>query len=103
MKHEYLVREASVWVYPGLGGWHFVYIPKKFSDAIRLSKYKTTGFGFIPVQVTVGASTWETVLIWSAKESVYLVALKAAIRKREKIYEHDKITLKIRITEDVSK
>lgn len=82
---------AKVWVYPGVGGWHFVYLPKR--DAAELVKIKTkkVGFGFIPVTATVGTTSWKTTVFPSKQEKTYLLAIKAAVRKNEQIVEGDMV------------
>ncbi|MFZ2594094.1 MAG: DUF1905 domain-containing protein [Minisyncoccia bacterium] len=97
MSVVHVVKKAVVWIYPGLGGWHFVYVPKEISQLVRKESPPTKGFGFVPIVATVGSTTWKTVLIWSSKEQVYLIALKALVRKKEGIVEGDKITLAFQI------
>lgn len=84
---------AKVWVYPGVGGWHFVYLPKTATQLIAQSRTKRVGFGFVPVTATIGNTTWSTTLFPSKKEGVYMLALKAAVRKKEHIFEHDTVTV----------
>lgn len=81
-----------------MGGWHFIYIGKKESDAIKKQKErKRTGGGLVPVAVTLGKSAWETTLFPSKKEGVYLLCIKASIRKQEGVAEGDTITVRCRV------
>lgn len=93
-KHE-ITFSAKVWVYPGMGGWHFVYLPK--SEAARIAKLQVqkVGFGFIPVSATIGTTTWKTTVFPSKKEGTYLLAIKAAVRKKEQIFEHDAVRVTV--------
>lgn len=85
-------------IYPGLAGWHFIYVGKKESEAIKMRHdKKRTGFGYVPVSVTLGKSTWKTTLFPSKKEGVYLLAIKAGIRKQEGVDEGDTITVRCRV------
>lgn len=34
IKNKYKIK-AVVWLYPGLGGWHFISLPKKESEEIK--------------------------------------------------------------------
>lgn len=90
-----LTFSAKVWVYPGIGGWHFVYVPKSDAATIRSYNPKRVGFGFVPVTATVGKTTWKTSLFPSKQEGTYLLAIKHAVRKKEQIFDHDTIDVSI--------
>jgi hypothetical protein len=88
---------ANVWVYPGVGGWHFVYLPKDIAKRIDMAKPKKVGFCFIPVSVTVGDTCWKTTLFPAQKENTYLLALKASVRKKEMIHQGDTIQVSLNV------
>jgi hypothetical protein len=95
-KANYKVRE-KVRLYPGMAGWHFVYVGKKQSEEIKKKYGKSgRGFGSIPVQVTIGNTSWKT-SIFPSKDEPYLLPLKASVRKREGIAEGDTITFTVTI------
>lgn len=97
-KNLYAIK-ARVWLYPGLAGWHFISIPKKESTAIKIDfDTKKRGWGSLPVQVTVGKTTWDTSIFPDKKSGVYLLPLKAAVRKKENIFNNEMIKLIIKIT-----
>lgn len=80
--------------------WHFLGIDKKPSAEIKKSFVGLTkGFGSLPVEVTLGQTTWKTSIFPDAKNGTYLLPLKASIRKAEDIYNKDMVsfTLKIRV------
>lgn len=83
---------GKVWRYPGLGGWHFVYVNKtisqKIKDAVR--NKKKVGFQFIRVRAQIGKTSWTTTL-FSTKDGPYLLAIKADVRKKESIDDGDKV------------
>jgi hypothetical protein len=81
---------AKVWVYPGIGGWHFVNLPKNLSKQIK-KVAKTYGSGFVKAKVTVGKSSWVTALFPHKESETYLISIKKQIRKKEEIFEDDKI------------
>ncbi len=82
--------KSEVWLYPGLGGWHFVNVPKKISAQIKkLGKHY--GAGFVKAKVTVGKSTWSTALFPHKESECYLISIKKSIRKKEEILENDSI------------
>ena len=81
----YRVR-ARVWLYPGDGGWHFASLsPKQSRDIRDLFGPEARGFGSIPVSITVGTTTWSTSLFPNRTSRVYMFAIKADVRRREKI------------------
>ena len=89
---QYNIR-AKVRKYPGFAGWHFISIPKKQSAEIKKNfGNKARGWKSLPVTVGVGKSVWKT-SIFPSKEGEYLLAIKADIRKKERIARGDTITL----------
>ena len=81
---------ANVWVWPGVGGLHFVNLPKDLSKEVKASG-KHYGAGFMKVKVTVGKSTWVTALFPQKVSESYLLSIKKSIRKKEEIVEGDKV------------
>lgn len=93
MKKKSYTISAKVWVYPGNAPWHFVSLNKKVSALINLEhKGPRAGWGSIPVSVSLGKSTWNTSIFWS-KEGIYLLPLKASVRKKEGIFADDEVVL----------
>ena len=86
MKNTSFKLKSSVWVYPGLAAWHFVSVNKNTSSIIKnLFGNISAGFGSLPVQVTVGKTSWKTSLFPDNKTKTYLLPLKAQVRKKEGI------------------
>lgn len=98
MKSNQFKIKSGVWLYPGMAGWHFVAVPKKESEEIK-KKFggMKKGWGSLPVAVTVGKTNWETSIFPEKKSGVYLLPLKAAVRKKEGIFDKDKISLLLEI------
>jgi len=91
-----LVITGTVWRYPGAGSWHFVNLPKNHSERIKNAKTIWRGtFGYIPVQAKIGKTTWKTALWPDKKSGTYLLVIKAAVRKKEKIVEGDRVRVAI--------
>lgn len=89
---------AKVWLYSGMAAWHFITLPKKDSDDIKeLFGEMKRGWGSLPVEVTIGNTTWRTSIFPDKKAGAYLFPLKAAVRKKEGISEGDMITLVLEI------
>jgi hypothetical protein len=92
MKHTQYKIKAKVWLYPGDAGWHFVTIPQDISEDIKsLFGDKTKGWGSLPVEITIGSSTWNTSLFPDKKEGTYVLPLKKEIRKKENIHIGDSL------------
>ena len=89
---------ANVWIYSGVGAWHFITLSKKDSDHIRnMFGVLAAGFGSLPVTVTIGKTTWNTSIFPEKKAGSYLLPLKAEVRKKEKIIAGDTVTLLLEI------
>ena len=80
-----LAFKAKVWIYEGPTPWYFVTVPEKESGALK-KKFGAfhRGWGSIPVQVTIGASSWKTSIFWE-KKGTYILPIKKEIRRAEKI------------------
>jgi hypothetical protein len=76
--------KAKVWLYPGNAAWHFVTLPKGPAREIKgLFAGERRGWGAIPVEATIGATTWTTSIFPDSKSGSYLLPLKASVRKAE--------------------
>ncbi len=94
-QHQYKMK-AKVWLYTGVGAWHFVTLPVKQSKEIKsLYGGMKKGWGSIPVNVTIGTTTWKTSIFPDTKSNAYLLPLKADIRKKENILDGDTVTFYI--------
>ncbi len=97
-KYSYKIR-AKVWLYKGMGAWHFVTLPKKQSAEIKMRfGLFTKGFGSIPVTVTVGTTSWKTSIFPDTKSSAYVLPLKKEVRAAENIKHGDTITFQLALS-----
>ncbi len=72
-------------------------MPEQESAALKeVSNRITYGWGCIPVDVTIGETTFYTALI--PKDGIYLVPLKVAVRKAEKLEEGEMVQVQVDIT-----
>ncbi|MEY2665451.1 MAG: hypothetical protein RLZZ480_556 [Candidatus Parcubacteria bacterium] len=87
----------KVWVYPGdFANWHFVTLTKKIGQEIKETKGKSArGFGSLPVEVVIGATTWKTSIFPDKRVGSYLLPLKAQVRKKEDIESGESVTFTI--------
>lgn len=80
----------------GPAPFYFVAIPPEESDDIKaIANSVTYGWGVIPVKVQIGKTEWTTSLF--PKDGVYLVPIKAIIRKAEKLDEGDVVDVQLDI------
>lgn len=97
VKNTYKIK-PKVWIYPGLAGWHFVSVPKKESAIIKKDfDKKKRGWGSLPVMVTVGKTIWKTSIFPDKKSGVYLLPLKAEVRKKERILKDEEVSIVLNI------
>jgi Domain of unknown function (DUF1905) len=98
--------QAPVWLWTGKGAWHFVTLPLDAATQLKeidsistlfLGKKLRRGWGSIPVQVTIGATTWHTSMFPDKQSGSYFLPLKAAVRKAESIAINDTVALEISI------
>jgi hypothetical protein len=85
-----------IWFWRGPAPWFFVTVPEAQSMELKaISRAVTYGWGVIPVMAHVGNTVWKTSLI--PKDGLYLVPIKASIRKAEGLEEGEEITLRLDI------
>jgi len=77
--------------------WYFVSLPREDSQTIKAGVTKKVGFQFVPVEVTLGKTTWRTTL-FPTKEGSYLLALKKDVRIREDIHVGETVKIHFRFT-----
>lgn len=94
---EFTVR-TQIWRWKGEGGWHFANVPPKQSAEIKERFGRTArGWGSIRVSIQIGKTEWNTSLFPHRKSKSYLFAIKADVRKAERLAERDRITARIRV------
>jgi hypothetical protein len=78
------------------GSWHFLTVPEEASDEIAdLAEGRSGGFGAVKVEVTCGATTWQTSLFPSTEQAAYVLPVKATVRRAEGLAEGDAATVTI--------
>jgi hypothetical protein len=91
---------ASLWRYPGEGGWHFVSLPAEIGDDITsLTAGIRAGFGSVRVAVTVGATSWRTSIFPDSKTGTYLLPVKKEVRDAEDLDTGDDVRARIQIVD----
>lgn len=93
MKKDCYTVKAKVWLYPGHAAWHFVSVDKKQSALIKETYGKSArGFGSVPVEVTIGDTTWHTSIFPSKRDEAYLLPLKREVRQKEGVDAGDTVS-----------
>jgi hypothetical protein len=87
---------AKVWTQESTGAWHFVTLPANLSERIRtLTMGQLKPFGSFRVNARTGLSRWETSLFKDTKREVFVLPVKADVRRKEKIKPGDTIEVSI--------
>lgn len=87
---------AIVWHSATTGGWYFVSLPLPLAKAVRNNfKHDEEGWGRLKVTAKIGHSEWTTALWFDSKRMTYLLPLKAAVRKRERLDIDNEVNLTI--------
>ena len=89
-----LAFSGELWYWRGPAPFHFITMPDDPSAAVRaVSAIVSYGWGVIPVRVRIGATVWETSLF--PKDGRYLVPIKDAVRKAERLVLGETITVQL--------
>ena len=86
---------TELWLYPGEAGWHFVTLPTGVADAIDEEVGERAGFGSIPVEVTVGASTWKTSIFPDKQSASFVLPVKKSVRASERLDAGSPVTMRL--------
>jgi hypothetical protein len=88
--------DGEIWFWRGPAPFYFVTVPDQHSrDLKAISASVTYGWGVIPVRVEVGSTIWKTSLF--PRDDLYIVPIKADVRKAEKIDEGDHVTVRLEV------
>ena len=88
--------DAEVFQWRGPAPYFFVETPAHVDDFLHAHLGELTyGWGVIPAQVRIGATEVTTSLM--PKDGVYLVPLKAALRRPEGIDDGDRVRVRLHV------
>ena len=77
--------------------WYFVSVPEDLSDEITARTDGIRGgFDSVPVQVTIGGTSWRT-SIFPGGDGRYSLPLKKAVRTAEGIGPHDSVEVELEL------
>ena len=92
--------EATLWVAPGNGAWHFVSLPNHEADEILARAGSPgRGFGSVRVSVSIGGSRWDTSIFPDSKRGTYVLPIKKAVRAAEGLGEGDVVTVGLEVAD----
>ena len=87
---------GKIFIWKGPAPWFFVTVPDKESrDLKAISGIVTYGWGVIPVHVRIGDTEWNTSLF--PKDGLYLVPVRASVRKAENLAEGDMVNVRLEV------
>ena len=85
---------APVFEWRGPAPYHFLAVPEDEADQIReTAAFVTYGWGMIPVRGRIGKTDFTTSL-WP-KDGGYVVPIKDAVRKPERLALGDQVTVQL--------
>lgn len=85
---------GRVWKDPK-ANWYFVNVNKKISHEIKTNpNSKANKYGLIKIKATIGKTSWNPTL-FPTKHGDYVLAIKADVRKKEKIENDTVISIRI--------
>lgn len=78
--------------------WHFVTLPADVADEIHARAAGAHApFGRLAVRATLGATTWETSIFRDTRRDSYVLPVKAAIRRRERVGDGDRVRVTLEV------
>ncbi|HSM55303.1 MAG TPA: DUF1905 domain-containing protein [Candidatus Sulfomarinibacteraceae bacterium] len=88
---------GEIWFWRGPAPWYFVTVPAEQSHDLKaISEAVTYGWGMIPVSARIGNTRWTTSLF--PKDGLYIVPIKASVRKTENLAEGDSVTVRLEVS-----
>jgi len=92
---------AEVFEWRGPAPFYFVAVPEPEVEELRdVQRLVTYGWGMVPAQVRIGDTGWTTSL-WP-RAGGFVVPLKGAIRRAERIHEGDIVEVTLTIDDTPS-
>lgn len=91
-----LTFTGEIWFWRGPAPWYFVTVPEDESGALESTAGLVSyGWGMIPVTASIGGTRWPTSLF--PKDGQYLVPVKAAVRKAERLEAGDLVSVRLSV------
>ena len=85
---------GKIWFWHGPAPWYYVTVPEEQSrDLKAILGFVTYGWGMVPAVVRIGKTEWKTSLF--PKNGLYIVPIKANVRKAENLEEGGDVTVRL--------
>jgi hypothetical protein len=92
--------DATLWRYGGQATWYFITLPFEVTDEIdEISRESKRGFGSVRVHATIGATTWTTSVFPDNSRKSFILPVKAAVRKAERVANGDNCKVRLRLVD----
>ena len=92
--------DAEVWEHEGTASWFFVSLPEPIADEIEGTfGHRAKGFGSLRVEVTIGATTWQTSIFPDNQRGTYVLPVKKAVRRAEELSDASTATIELEVLE----
>lgn len=83
---------GEIWYWRGPAPHHFVTVPAELCQELQaIAGAVTYGWGMIPAQVRIGATTWKTSLF--PKDGGYIVPIRASVQRAEQLKVGDVVNV----------
>jgi hypothetical protein len=89
---------AKLWRWKGgKASWYFLTLPAGVAEEIRTvdAGPRRVGFGSLRVTATIGKTSWQTSIFPAAQLKSYLLPVKAAVRKAERLAEGKAVVVRL--------
>lgn len=87
---------GPIWYWRGPAPFHFLSVPEAQSKELKAIVHLVTyGWGMIPVEVEIGATTFTTAMFH--RQGPYVIPIKDRVRKAEGIQEGDTVTARVTV------
>ena len=90
--------KSTLWIYPGNAAWHFITVPKQYSNEINsITKDIARGFGSVKVKVRISDVIWNTSVFPDKNSGCYILPIKKEIRKNCSLLAGDEVEVSISV------
>jgi hypothetical protein len=87
---------AELWEWRGPAPFYWLTVPEDGCAHLRVEAAATSyGWGAVPVRARIGRTEWETSLL--PKDGGYVLPVKNAVRKAERVDEGDTVSVAMRV------
>lgn len=87
---------SLLWEWESRDNWFFVSLSRDASEEIAQLPFPPRGFGSIPVQATIGRSTWQT-SIFPQSDGIYVLPVRKAVREKEALEKDDRVDVEVEL------